>query len=91
MSTPENIYAFPSGLGMRGMTLRDYFAGQAVMGIYAGGSHRDVAASVCAEQRQHELSLSSAQVGHIAENLIATMAYAVADAMLAQRTPERTT
>jgi hypothetical protein len=36
MSAPENPPAFPNGAFVPGMTLRDWFAGQALAGLLAG-------------------------------------------------------
>lgn len=44
MSEPENPYAFPTETGelyLHGMTLRDWFAGQALAGLIAHASGED--------------------------------------------------
>lgn len=42
---PENPKAFPTGNFNKGMTLRDYFAGQALAGILARTSYTEKDAS----------------------------------------------
>lgn len=73
MNAPDNPQAFPTGNpeqgGHDGMTLRDYFAGQAMNGI-AGN--------------QAFLRTASARTGST-ESQLATAAYLVADAMLSAR------
>lgn len=70
----------------RGMSLRDYFAGQMVMGVFASGSHRRVAAEIEGECEREDITASPVDIGHFAEERIAAMAYAMADAMLKERT-----
>ena len=73
---PENPLAFPRGSNgpvhadELGMTLRDWFAGQAMAGLTAACDSAGTWTTVCAETNA------------------AVHAYAIADAMLAQR--ERT-
>jgi hypothetical protein len=70
----------------QGMSLRDYFAAQALQGMYACGGHRDVFSGVKAEPRA--FCMTDSEVGACAETLVARMAYAVADAMLKAREQE---
>jgi hypothetical protein len=59
--------------GQNGMSLRDYFAGQALIGIVAGA-----ASDTLVSKEDHEQGLAC--------GLVAGMAYELADAMLAART-----
>lgn len=68
-----------------GMSLRDYFAGQVIAGVFAGGSHREVASEIAREQQMHEMGLTVAQIADQASKRIAAMVYEVADAMIAER------
>ena len=65
------------------MSLRDYFAGQALTGMFACGGHRDVAAGIAEDK--HAFCLTPTEIGEAAEERIAAMAYSMADAMLAER------
>jgi hypothetical protein len=38
---PREDYQSDAGPGQRGMTLRDYFAGQALIGLFAQNAHPD--------------------------------------------------
>jgi hypothetical protein len=58
-----------------GMTLRDYFAGQALSAIFGGTGARDVAAR---DGRYDETNWA---------DVVAANCYEMADAMLAARTP----
>ena len=77
MTDDNKSFAFPcTGEGynsshytQKGMTLRDYFAGQALIGIVASGSFRDLTDS--GDDSPHET--------------IASYAYGYADAMLSER------
>lgn len=82
---PREDYQTDSQRGQPGMSLRDYFAAAALMGVYASGNHRDVASAIQDEQQRMEMSLTPTQVGHFAEARIAGMVYAVADAMIKAR------
>lgn len=69
--------------------LRDEFAAAALTGIYACGAHRDVAEEIRLEQSRQDMNLTWSQIGRLAERRIAAMAYAVADAMLQERTEQQ--
>ncbi len=64
--------AYPC-LNERGMTLRDYFAGQALAGLAAQGGIMDTLETVAKEH------------GIEAEDIVAVAAYELADAMLKER------
>lgn len=66
-------HQFPAGAGM---TLRDYFAGQAIAGVIRSTVEADSAAV---------LSESADATGLAIEQVIARSAYEIADAMLAAR------
>lgn len=68
-----------------GMSLRDYLAAKALVGMFSGGGHRDVAAAIEEECRDQAIATTATDIGHFAEERIASMAYAMADAMLAER------
>ena len=93
MTTKDGGQAFPVSAGSycnssdevwpptEGMTLRDYFAGQVLAGVYASGSHRDVAAAI----QDEGVRLSASELAAFTVVRIAAMVYEVADAMLAER------
>ncbi len=66
-----------------GMTLRDYFAAKALMGMFAGGGHARVADGIRDEKAA--FCLTATEIGKAAEEVIAAMAYSMADAMLRER------
>jgi hypothetical protein len=68
-----------------GMSLRDYFAGQVLQGVFVTEAHVRVAAEIDAEAAREGVSVSATDVGHLSETRIASMCYAMADAMLAER------
>ena len=74
---PEDHYAFPSDRIMqKGMTLRDYFAGQALIGLITQLTNPQAAASL--QEIATRKSIKAVDV-------VAVSAYAYADAMLAAR------
>lgn len=79
--------AFPHGDethgGMLGMTLRDYFAAQALQGMFACGGHRDVYAEI--SRTKEAFCLPAAEIAAATNERVAAMAYAMADAMLKER------
>lgn len=82
--------AFPSliereALSNHGMSLRDYFAAKALTGIFASNSHRSVASAIESDCMREGILTTPTDIGHFAEQRIAAMAYAMADAMLAER------
>lgn len=90
----DNPSAFPfpeirgaDGCGIRegsdGMTLRDWFAGQALMGFLADGSQRHVNEALKQEPRFLDLGPSGRM--SILNEQIASGCYGIADAMLAER------
>lgn len=64
-----------------GMTLRDYFAAQALIGFIAAG----LASSALGEVRRREKDLTDRAASIAAMELIADGAYIAADAMLKER------
>lgn len=83
-SAPENPPAFPRDeryLGHNGMTLRDYFAGKAVVGILSNSENVHVGA----EPTNSILSSSPESFS----SWVARVSYLVADAMLAHRSPSQ--
>ena len=80
MSAPENPPAFPRDhrhLGHNGMTLRDWFAGQALTGILANSENVHAGA----EPTNSALSCNPQPFA----GWVARASYLVADAMLAHR------
>lgn len=75
MSKPENPRAFPgpSALSDKGMALRDWFAGQALAGMVGNSG----------------ITMSFGQSHPESNETMATVAYCLADAMLAHRQQER--
>lgn len=68
-----------------GMSLRDYFAGQMLAGVYAADAHRFVAEAIREESTRQEMHLSDSTIGRIAQQRIAGMCYDQADYMIAER------
>lgn len=89
MSKPDEDLVFP-GLMSPGLSLRDYFAGQALTGVFASGSHRRVAEEIGRESQMQDMGLTATALGKLSEARIAEMVYAVADAMLSARAQART-
>lgn len=99
MSTPESPPAFPPSItctaagdvyhGYDGMTLRDWFAGQALAGFLADGSQRKIAASIEADLTWDDSADAETKAAIVNEQ-IAIGVYALADAMLAARTHNKT-
>lgn len=88
---PENPPAFPLGVPHMteyqpewGMSLRDWFAGQAMAGFLADGSQRLVAQAIEQDAPLGLFQDASAKASVINEQL-AIGFYQLADAMLAQR------
>ena len=78
---PDNPNAFPTpesehNYAVEGMSLRDYFAGQALAGLLADGTMNKIA-NIDPETTSTE-----------DEQLCADMCYSIADAMLAEREKE---
>jgi hypothetical protein len=71
---------------MEGLSLRDYFAAQALAGVFAGGNQRPIFDEINLSQRQMDMSLSLAQIAIETNKRIAAMVYEMADAMLEART-----
>lgn len=69
-----------------GMSLRDYFAGQMLSGIYAAESQRRIVEGMNTESKMQEMNLSDVEISRIAQARIADMCYDQADAMLKART-----
>lgn len=97
-SKPENPFAFPSpemrsadGQGIfapiLGMTMRDYFAGQALQGFLADGSQRHINEAIKESREASGMVADSVAMTAIVNGLLAEGAYALADAMLAARQP----
>lgn len=68
----NNPQAFPGPGAEAGMTLRDYFAGQALAGV-------------CALPDADGLNKAATKAGMSVQGLIAVTVYRIADAMLAER------
>lgn len=68
-----------------GMSLRDYFAGQVLSGVYASNSQRLVASGIADEAAEQALAMSPRDVAHFTTERIAAMVYEMADAMLDER------
>lgn len=83
----EELGRYDDRLGppMGGMSLRDYFAAKALAGIFASGSHRDIASAIEFDCSREGILTSPADIGHFAEERISAMAYTIADAMLTER------
>lgn len=64
-----------------GMTVRDWFAGLAMQGSIADGALQRISASVAKESD----SINAATVAHLTNQLLASMTYEIADAMLEAR------
>jgi hypothetical protein len=75
VSGPENPNAFPMPGGYRGMTLRDWFAGQALSGLSALDDGPG-ATALFSMAKESSVSVSA---------ILAAIAYERADAMLAER------
>lgn len=90
MSAPNNEPAFPAApnpnwtdedaFGQRGMTLRDYFAGQALIGVLRDPSETS---RKCAEFALEDVK-AGRELGSFTE-IVGKACYAYADAMLAAR------
>lgn len=88
----ENLPAFPCvGYGplghsyrQEGMTLRDWFAGQALAGFLSDGSQRLVAAALAEDENFHLIQDARAKAS-VVNVEIAEGCYALADAMLLAR------
>jgi hypothetical protein len=82
----DPVEPFTSARG--GMTLRDWFAGQALAGFLADGSQRLVARAIEEGPNRHLIQDPSARAAIVNEQ-IALGVYALADAMLRERDRER--
>lgn len=83
MNTPDDGgSAFPwrgsDPDGSQGMSLRDYFAGQVMAGMFADGSSFSTVSKQAAEKHRGPTEMA------------ASIAYSVADAMIAERSKART-
>jgi len=65
------------------MTLRDLFAGRAMQGSISNGALQRIAREVMSETTPSEFDAK--KISKITANLLASMVYEIADAMLAER------
>jgi hypothetical protein len=79
--TNEPAFPFENSEGHRGMTLRDYFAGQALQ-IYP-----DIEVQANIKQAAEELGIGEKDYSYVRDypKLVAKRCYQMADAMLAER------
>ena len=88
---PPNPPAFPTtaplehwGDPQQGMTLRDWFAGQALPGLLADGLYRRIVSEVAQSEHAHLIHDKNALAEFVCER-IAIGVYRLADAMLIER------
>jgi hypothetical protein len=86
MDKSENPAAFPASAPFAdpGMSLRDWFAGQAMVGFLADGSQRLVAEAI-ENSGEGRLIDGPAALESVVTEQLARGFYAIADAMLAER------
>lgn len=78
---PWHYYSAPEPHA--GMSMRDYFAASALMGMFASNGLREVMAEI--KEHPHAFCFSLEELVVATNERVAAMAYAMADAMLHQR------